>query len=205
MSHYLLYVSPEQRREELPWPVDLLSWGIVLLHARNVREAVHYCRAYKLIMVLLELPAAGQPAEEAVAAIAAAAGADHPFPILGVAQAPFSDEERRRLALAGMVDMILRGDPEQFIRWRLETLTALSELRRFEQAHASVADLASRTRSQLHDLSQPLSAVQGRLQLLAARCPSSDPNSQTFQDLVRLIFDVTHQVMEIQQIHRQFS
>jgi hypothetical protein len=40
---------------------------------------------------------------------------------------------------------------------------------------------------------------------MAAKCPPDDPNAQMFQDLVRLAFDVTHQLMEIQQLHRQYS
>lgn len=206
MSHYILYVSPgRSNQESLSWQQDLTSRGIVLLRAGNLREAVCCCRAYHLMIVFLELDRRGESARESVETLMnASANGNHP-PVIGVSYGPLPEEEVQSLAMAGMVDIVLENDPDPFILWHLETLTALADLRHFEQARMDASELANQTRMHLHELSQPLSAVQGRLQLLAARCPSGDPNEKTYQDLVRLIFEVTHQVMEIQQLHRQFS
>lgn len=206
MSHYVLYVSlGRSDQESLSWQQDLTSRGIVLLRAGNLREAVCCCRAYHLMMIFLELDEMGESSVHESVETLVNASTGHRPPVVGVTRGSLPEEEVRALATAGMVDIMLQGDPDHFILWRLEILTALDDLRRFEQARMDVSELANKTRLHLHELSQPLSAVQGRLQLLAARCPTGDPNEKTYQDLVRLIFEVTHQVMEIQQLHRQFS
>jgi hypothetical protein len=205
MTHYILYVSPSSARETASWQADLPSRGVVSLRAATVGEALQYCRAYDLLAVFLELGALDHAARQDVCAIASSFPDKPRPPLLGVCTDHPSDAERLELAMAGLDDLILKADPDRFILWRLETLVTLSNLRRFEKARIDVAELAGRTRAHLHELSQPLSAVQGRLQLLAARCPADDPNAQTFQELVRLIFEVTQQVMQIQQVHRQFS
>lgn len=204
MSYYLLYISPKERLEGLPWPIDLSARGISLLHARNVREATYYCRAYSLIMMLMEIGAVDEALRADLETLVGGLPEGRQAPLVGVFDGVPTEEERATLAGAGLDDLILKSEPERFISGRLELMTLLSGLRKFEQARMDVAQLASTTRRHLHDLSQPLSAVQGRLQLLSARCAEDDPNSQTFKDLVRLIFDVTRQVMEIQQVHRQF-
>jgi signal transduction histidine kinase len=206
MNQYLLYVSPDKGKDEiLSWQNELNSRGIVLLRAASLREAVCCCRAYHLMMILLELDGAGDSALETVRSLVNASANDRHPPLVGIAQGLLPDDEVKALAEAGMVDIISRGVPDHFIFWHLEILAALENLSGFAQARMDVVELASQTRMLLHELSQPLSAVQGRLQLLAARCPKGDPNEQTYQDLVRQILSVTQQVIAMQQLHRQFS
>jgi len=77
--------------------------------------------------------------------------------VLGLSGGPLSETHRDELAAAGLVDLLARDDPEQFIRWRVELLATLSDLRHFEQSRMNVSTLAIDTRTHLHDLSQPLS------------------------------------------------
>jgi hypothetical protein len=47
--------------------------------------------------------------------------------------------------------------------------------------------------------------VQGRLQLIAVKTPAEDPNRKYFDEMVRLVFEITNHVMKIQQIQRDAS
>jgi len=206
MNHYLLHVSLQGKPEPLPWQERLAERKVIVLRAASLREAVQYCRVYKLLLVVLECDGCGAALHEAVATLAATAPeGGQPPPVLGLSAGPLSEGQRDELAAAGLVGLLAKDDPERFIRWRLDLLAALSDLRHFEQARVNVTTLAADTRTHLHDLSQPLSAVLGRLQLMAAKCPPDDPNAAMLRELVRLTFEVTQQVMAIHQLHRQFS
>lgn len=204
MNQYLLHVSAQASHPGLPaWQANLFKLGVVVMPMRTLPEALQYAKVYKAIMVIMDIEAPEAAAQEVRAAREATEG---PLPpIVGLMASRPCPEAMAQLAEAGVADLVTADDPEAFILWRLELLRRLGELARFEQSRMDVAELARKTRTILHDLSQPLSAVQGRLQLMAAKCPASDPNAQVYNELVRLAFDVTHQLMQIQQLHRQFS
>jgi hypothetical protein len=63
--------------------------------------------------------------------------------------------------------------------------------------------LARATRPLLHNLCQPLSALQGRLQLLHAKCPADDPLKPTYESLVGLALEVSKILRQIQDLHRR--
>jgi signal transduction histidine kinase len=206
MNHAILHLSLDGPLEALPWNVDFNARGIVMLKANSTREARSYFKAYPVLLVLVDLPQEETPEQAGMLTeLAAQRDALAPPPLLGLYAGELTAARRAALANCGVDDLICREDPERFLVWHVEMLLLLNELRRFEQTRLDVTALAKSTRDQLHDLSQPLSAVQGRLQLMAARCAEGDPNQQTFQDLVRLILDVSRHVMEIQQLHRKYS
>lgn len=204
MNHHLLHVSAQAcRQTPPPWQANLFKLGMVVMPVRTLPEALQYSKVYNAMMIVLEIESPETMAPEIQAALAAVEGPRPP--IMGLVATRPCPQTMARLAEAGVADLVAEDDPEAFILWRLDLLRRLSELARFEQSKMDVSELARRTRVILHDLSQPLSAVQGRLQLMAAKCPSSDPNAAVYNELVRLAFDVTHQLMQIQQLHRQFS
>jgi signal transduction histidine kinase len=205
MNHHILHVGLKPENSGLPWNLDLTSRNVVIYQVTSVREAVHFRRAYSLMMVLIDIHDCGEETVEAVSSIASTSSSQGCGPLVGLLYGEPSAEERGRLAKAGLDHAISRLDPERFLLHHLTTLIDLTELRQFEQARMDVNALALRTRECLHDLSQPLSAVQGRLQLLASRCPQDDPNCKCLNDLVQLIMQVSQQVGEIHQIHRKFS
>lgn len=205
MNQYLLHVSPSLERKLPPWHSDLFKRSIVVLSVRSFAEALQYCKVYSVMMIMLEIEDLDGELAQLSAALAEVDPQVARPPLVGIMAARPGAEDLTRLAEVGIVDLVTAEDPEPFILWRLELLHQLHELERFEKSRMDVGELARRTRIILHDMSQPLSAVQGRLQLIAAKCPAGDPNHQTYHDLVRLAFDVTHQLMEIQQLHRQFS
>lgn len=209
MNQYLIYVNDDKTALEprlLPWQNNLFSRGIVVLPVRTLADAIRTCKVYNALMILLQIPQLEPVIDEISQSLAAwdAAEGFRP-PVVGLMPSRPGPEDLARLAQAGVADLIDGNDPESFILWRLDLLHRLNELKRFEQGRMDVAELSRQTRIYLHDLSQPLSAVQGRLQLIATKCPPDDPNAAMFHELVRLAFEITHQLMQIQQLHRQFS
>src|SRR5690606_3164049 len=114
-----------------------------------------------------------------------------------------SAAQRSALAEAEVDFVVSASDPAPFLQFQMRTLLDAAELKLLQDQRLGIKDLAKRTRESLHALSQPLSAVQGRLQLMAAKCAQEDPNAKYLADLVKQVFEVTHQVMKIQQIHRE--
>jgi signal transduction histidine kinase len=206
MNHHLLRLSLSEQSRALDWESDLHARGIVLMRAGRLKEALSYARAYSLMAILIDIDRDDSAMLESIRELGGIQPAEglRP-PLIGLAQIDLTPGQRAELAQAGLQNIVSMEDPSRFLLYQLELLAALNELRAFEQSRLDVNKLAHSTRERLHELSQPLSAIQGRLQLLAARCPTDDPNAQTFKDMVRLVFDISHQVMEIHQIHRKFS
>lgn len=204
MSHYVLYVS--QNEASAPaWPLDLASRGVVALTATNMPQAVPYCRAYPLMLLLVEIENFDDAWREGFARIRAALAEGGHTRLVGVQRGELSDSDRAALAENGLDGIFSCRDPERFVIDTIELLKRLAELSEFEQTRMDVGQLATKTREQLHELTQPLSAIQGRLQLLAAMCPPTDPNSKNLNELVQLSFKVSNFLSRMQQFHRKFS
>lgn len=170
MNQYLLYVSPCPERKLPPWHQHLFKRSIVVLAVRSLAEALQYCKVYSVMMVMLEIEDLERELETVRATLAEADPQAALPPLVGIMPTRPGVEEMTRLAEAGVVDLIAADDPEPFILWRLDLLHHLHELARFEKSRIDVNELARRTRVILHDMSQPLSAVQGG-------CNSSPPNA----------------------------
>ena len=205
MNQYILFVTPQAEPSTLPWQDELTNRHIVLLNADSAKQAVLFQKAYTFMMILIEIVHVDDHLLETVRIIREAESEATRLPILGLSHAPLNAQERSTLAQAGFNDVAGWNDPPDFMLWRVDMLAALGELRCFEQTRVDVTSLAHETRHRLHSLSQPLSAVQGRLQLMAARSNDKDPEAPDYQDLVTLIFAVSNEVLEIQQIHRKYS
>lgn len=205
MAHYILHAALGEKPAPLLWQNDLASSGIVVLRAGNLETAIKILNNYQLVMMVIDIPTPCAALADGMRQIQDAVDDEHRCPIIGLHHQPLEESDRLELASSGLNDLVAHSDPDCFILWKLETLINLIELRHFQKTRLDVASLANQTREQLHDLSQPLSAIQGRLQLLAAKCPADDPNAECLKDLVRLIFEVSKQVMEIHHLHRQFG
>jgi signal transduction histidine kinase len=205
MSQHLLHFIVQGDDRRLPWDVDLTKRRILQLKARSATDAQSLCSAYPMTMIVADLTSWSEEARDALAGLSFAEGHRRPA-VVGLLRFEATHEERREMGGAGLDALLHEQDSERAFLWPLEMLQLLGELSRFEQTRADVSQLANETRHKLHDLSQPLSAIQGRLQLMAAQANrSNDPNAQCLQDLVRLIFEVSRQLMEIQRLHRVYS
>ena len=176
--------------------------GLSFLRTPRWREAQSYYRAYPLLAVVIEIEGPDPEILTQLEELRRVAPQTLAPPLLCVTAAHLSPEERATLAAAGIDAVFGAKDPAHFMLYQFRLLQTMADLRRFEDSKSSVTELAKLTRETLHDLSQPLSAVQGRLQLLAAKCPAEDPNRRYFDDLVRQVFEITNHVIKIQQIQR---
>lgn len=212
MNHTALHVGLNGELIPLPWDVDFPGRGIVLLRAHHGNEALAYTRAYELMLLIIDLRGVAEAdgvgfdaACEVIAQLHAVPREGLPALLVGLTDAPLSVAERARLADVGLSDLLHHDDPAAFLVSRLEQMLLLRELQQFQRTRMDVGILAQKTRESLHDLSQPLSALQGRLQLMAVKLPADDPQAKVMQELVRLIFEVSQHVIEIQQLHRTVS
>ena len=101
--------------------------------------------------------------------------------------------------------MLTVDNPQRFRIWQLEILISLYRLHENHKNNIDVESLACKTREGLHKLSQPLSAIQGRLQLLAAKAGPDDPNLEIYSDLVGMAMEASRHLMDIQQTQNDFS
>ena len=206
MNHYLLSFDLSGQQQTLPWMQELSTHGISVYHAKRLTEAAASCKAYPLLMVLIWIdPADKKNTIETIGSLAEALPAQSHIPLVGVHEKELHADQRSELAATGLSGLLAADDPGRFIIWQLEMLAALAELHRFEQAMIDVKELAKHTRDHLHDLSQPLSAIQGRLQLLAARAGDDEPNHATYLELVEQITKATQVIARIQELHRAHS
>jgi signal transduction histidine kinase len=158
-----------------------------------------------MMMIVADLAQWDDHAAEILAQLQALQVAQPRPALIGLLRFEPDPERRQALVHAPFDALIHESDPARFLEWPIETLQRLHELSHFEQSRMDVGQLADQTRKKLHDLSQPLSAVQGRLQLMAAKVNGAAPTAECLQELVRLIFDVSNHLMEIQRMHRTYS
>jgi nitrogen-specific signal transduction histidine kinase len=87
----------------------------------------------------------------------------------------------------------------------LLTRRTLLELQTLSSDGATARNLAGETRRLLHDLSQPLSALQGRAQMLDMKCSPDDPNRKSIQDLAEQSRRAVKLLAELQELQRKYS
>jgi signal transduction histidine kinase len=203
-SEQILHFMVPDGDRPLPWELGLSRRRIVLLKARSPREAAAMGRAYPLMMILADLTTWDESCRKTLEELQNADEQRRRPPVVGLLRFDPTPEQRAELS-ACMDALVHESDPERALLWPIEMLKLIGELSQFEQSRLDVNQLAQQTRQMLHDLSQPLSALQGRLQLMAAKAAEDDPNAECLRDLVRLIFEVSRQVMELQRVHRVFT
>ncbi len=72
-------------------------------------------------------------------------------------------------------------------------------------ATTDIEKLSIETRKLLHDLSQPMAAILGRLQLLELKAGEGDPNAKAIHDLVRQASSANDLMRRIHDLHRAVS
>ncbi|HOE96690.1 MAG TPA: hypothetical protein PLS90_01185 [Candidatus Sumerlaeota bacterium] len=206
MARYLLcFHHQTDPAQALPWQEPLEQFPCSLLRTKTLHEAKTYCRAYPLVMALVRFHERTPELVDAVRDLAAAIPEGKRLALIGLSDQPLAAADRAELCAAGLCDFLAAEDPPAIVLWRLEILSLLADLDQFAKARMDVGELAKKTRERLHDMSQPLTAVQGRLQLLAAKATPEDPNAEYYREMVRLMAAATRQIAEMQQLHRAFS
>lgn len=109
------------------------------------------------------------------------------------------------LAEAGISGFYLRGMPEGLLLQYLHAGLAIQSLKTIDASGMTVKKLANETRQKIHDLSQPLAALQGRLQILQGKTSADDPQKDKIDLMVKLTFEIGTHLRDLQEFHRQYS
>jgi signal transduction histidine kinase len=206
MSHHLAYLSssPAAPGQFDPWEKSLAQSEFHVLHAQNVNQVVFYKKSYPLVGVIVDMRQDLNERMKLLRKVAAAPPIDS-MPLFGALDDEPGEIETIKLAEAGLTGILTPHTPPSFLLHQLKLYQRLRELMLYEQTAMDVKKLALQTRSLIHEMSQPLSALQGRLQLLAARCADNDPKKVAYKDLVELVMEATKYLRELQDLHHKFS
>lgn len=207
MKEYVLHIAAGRRPEPLQWAIDWDARGISVMPADTLKLVSAFQKTYPILLCLIELATADEQDERFVREVRELFDeSERPVPLIGLTRGEqVLNGQRTRLAQAGLNHLVAVDEPPAFICWHLDLLLQLQRLSSFETSRMDVGELARTTREQLHDLSQPLSAIQGRLQLMASQAAEDDPNARTYNDMVELVLQVTRKVGEMQKTHRDLS
>lgn len=206
MKHHILYLIPDPNADNLPqaWRAELDSGEFDFLPVHSPKQAVLYAANYPVAGLLVDLDACGDRAGEWVASVREDERTNG-LAIYGVSGKTPSSEEFEALVGLGFSNVFSRESPARFLAHQLETSRDLQKLRKFEQTGLDVNDLSGQTRKLLHDMSQPLSALQGQLQILQMRCGDKESAEyQKLSGLVELCMEVSRMLYATQELQRKF-
>lgn len=206
MTRHVIYLNPSQSEatEEPAWRRALGESDFSVLRTTTPEQAISYIKNYPITGVLIDLD--GEP-EWSAEALGKIAGLEETrrMPLLGVTERTLGADEQAGLSEAGYRGLVSPATAPSFLIFQLESFQTINDLKRFEETGMTAKTLAHETRKLIHDLSQPLSALQGRLQLLSAKCPDDDPLKERYASLVEMVIEVARHTREIQQVSRKYT
>ena len=206
MNRHLVFLTGQGKDTgtAFHWEQALIDADFVLLRAGALEQAIAIVKSHPLIAVLVDLDA---PVDEVSRCIVQLCEViqRNTFPLLGIAPGPVSEDDLTKWAQDGLTGLIGPATPFSFLLAHLERSQIVEELQIFKETAIGVRSLAAESRSLIHTLAQPLSALQGRLQLTLSQCPPGDPLRKPYENLVKLAIAVTKSLHELQELHRKFS
>jgi signal transduction histidine kinase len=204
MSSHLIHVPPVEGESAEPaaWRGAAIEVELTILSAQTEEQAIEWIRRTPPAAVLIEEGARRNGFDERIERLAAEAR-ERGVALIGLTANPPEPDEAERWTQAGMLASITPRTPRDLVFNLLGACAAVDRLRRFQAEGADSSGLARATRPLLHNLCQPLSALQGRLQLLHAKCPADDPLKPTYESLVGLALEVSKILRQIQDLHRR--
>ena len=206
MNRHLVFLTGQGKDTgaAFHWEQALIDADFVLLRAGALEQAIAIVKSHPLIAVLVDLDL---PADEVSRSIVQFSDviSRNTFPLLGIASGSISEDDLTKWAQDGLTGLIGPATPSSFLLAQLKSSQIIEELQVFKETAIGVRSLAAETRSLIHTLAQPLSALQGRLQLALSQCPPDDPLRKSYENLVKLAIEVTKSLHELQELHRKFS
>ena len=183
MNHHILHIQPNGA-DSLPWKSSLEAQKLQVLVAKSINDAPTFCRAYALLMVLVDLEPDSEDLTEALSSIRSVCR-EHPGrtdpPVIGLCGADLTCEQRERFAHMGLDWVAVRSDPEPFVLWHVHILKKLADLSSFEKSQMDVgqagnADTRAAARPEPTALGHPGPAATDGRQVRQRR-----PQLQVFQ------------------------
>lgn len=206
MNRHILYVSPRPHETDPPsaWHQNLIDENFAFLHVNNARQAKTYIENYSLVGILIEVDESPEESVETVRELTRLPGASG-VPFIGIIRESLAPGEKERLAEAGLCGLVADDTPPSFLHRQFKNSQELQHLRTLQEDGVDIRELAKQTRNLMHDLSQPLAALQGRLQLMQSKAEGEKELQEALGRLVSLSMDVSKHLYELQELQRKYS
>lgn len=187
-----------------PWEVALRSAGFDIVRSKSVDQAIFFTKSYSPAGVLIDLH---KELDAHVADLQALAASEHleSLPLIGIDEQGLAPDALAALAEAGLAGCHQPQSPPAFLTATLEISGLAQSLKVYKDTGMNAEELALKTRKHLHDFSQPLAALSGRLQIALSKCDDDDPMKPKLAQMVQLIMDSTKYLQAIQQLQREYS
>lgn len=186
------------------WEDAVARDGIRVLRATPGPQVETMLQSPSILAVLVELGSEWTDATRRVKAIAAVEEV-HPFLLLGIQREPIPPDAQAALARSGLQGILPIDGPPEFLLQPIRVRKALSTLMNYESSGISAQALAMASRKILHDISQPLTALQGRLQILEAKTADADPLKPRIRELTHYALKTTALLADLHDLNRRYS
>jgi signal transduction histidine kinase len=189
------------------WQRRLAELGFQVLRCRDEGRAVRFARMGDVAGVIVEAGMQSSSPETLCALVRRlrATPETASAPIIALFAGMEGLEHVADLTEAGISGVHLRGLPERFLVEPLKASRSLMELEGFRSTGMDVRTLANETRRLIHELSQPLAALQGRLQIMALKMPEGDPMREPIELMVKLVLEVSARLRDLQELQRKYG
>ncbi len=206
MGRTVLYYAESSGTSD-GWKHRLEEQGYEVLRTSDAGQLLIFARAHSSVGIILEASMTQDSIEDLSGLVHRLRGepATVAVPIVAMFAGIEAFRQITELAEAGLTGFYLRGMPETMLLHYLNSGEAAKALNDLGQADMSVQKLATETRKKIHDLSQPLAALQGRLQILQSKTDQDDPQKDKIELMVKLIFEISGHLRELQEFHRQYG
>ena len=206
MNEHIVHLTGADAETQKPagWENALEKEGFHLLRAKTLNQAKYYAKAYRLVGLLIDLNGDDAATSEAIQDLLKTDGACR-FPIFGLSAKTLRPKSQRQLAEAGMTSLINSNAPPEFLMHQLRAQRELLSVKLLEENGMDLNSLSQEARKILHDLSQPLAALQGRLQILEIKSLEGDPLKGALKDMTGLAMQVTDHLRQLHELHRKYS
>lgn len=206
MTGSIIYLTRSLAEPESPppWEEALRASGFDLVRSKSAEQAIFFTKSYSPAGVLIDLY---QELDAHIADLQTLAASEYveSLPLIGIDEQGLPPETLVALAEAGLAGCHQPESPTAFLVAHLECSGLAQSLKVYKDTGMNAEELAMKTRKHLHDFSQPLAALSGRLQIALSKCDDDDPMKPKLAQMVHLIMDSTKYLQEIQQLQREYS
>lgn len=206
MARNVLYLAESAETSD-GWQRRLREEGFEVLRTTDPEQLTLYAKSRPAVGVILDAAMNRISSEDLVGLIGRLREepSTSKLPIIAMFAGLEAFGQVTPLAEAGITGFYLRGMPEALLLHFLHSSMAMQSLAAMEETGMTVGKLANETRQKIHDISQPLAALQGRLQILQSKTPADNPQKDKIDLMVKLTFEIGTQLRDLQELHRNHS
>lgn len=178
--------------------------GFAVTRSDDTDRAMAYLRSHPLAGVLIDLDS---NESDSISFAMKARDSDRldGAPLVGLSPSGEPPGDQEKFAEAGFSCILGEDAPKAFFLHQFGMAQKLQSLRRLEETGMNVQTMATEARHLLHELSQPLATIQGRLQLLSMQATDNEVFKKHCDDLAGVTMAANTRLAELQQLIRKYS